>query len=104
MSMTTGEAPIVTWPESERAVFLKELADQVARELGSSHQPYTRAANALVPQIASALCADPAGLFTELVETTQALAGFNSHPRWDREADAAEGKVDRLVTALLGGA
>lgn len=101
---SAGDIPIDAWPATDRAEFLQELAHQVSIERSCTVQSYTRAAKALIPVMASALCADPASVFDELVEAAAALTGFEQHPRWDTEADAERVKVDRLVAQLLGAA
>lgn len=103
-SRIAAERPdaILTWPVSERRAFLLELAELVRVEQGHKKQPFTRCLKALVPQVASEFCPDPLVTFAALVDAVDALAGFNTHPRWDAEADDAERKVERLLDALLG--
>lgn len=93
---------IVTWPVSERRAFLLELAEHVRVEQGHTQQPFTRCVPSIVPQVAD--CPDPLVKFAALVDAVDTLAGFNTHPRWDAEADDAERKVGHLLDGLLGSA
>lgn len=100
------DEPIVTWTVDDRRHFLKEMAENVGYEQGRPlmQQPYTRAMKELLPKIAAVGCGEPFVVFDRLVDAVVALRGFNQHPRWDREADDAQQKVQGLLSQLLGGA
>lgn len=94
---------MITWPADDRREFITELAQQVGVERRRNGKPYTRAARELVPHIASAFCPEPLVLFDELVDATEQLRIYDESPRWNRESDEAEQKVERLIRQIIDG-